>query len=391
VSHSNGVIADGSVRSGKTLAVALSFMLWANQCFDGMQFAMCGATARSLRRNVVTPLVPMLLAEGFSVKDNRGENKLTISKGGRRNFFYLFGGADEDCQDAIQGMTLAGVLFDEAVLLAESFVNQAVARCSVAGSKFWFTCNPDGPFHWFKKNWIDRAEQKGLLYLHFTMRDNPSLSDEVRRRYESLYTGVFRRRFVLGEWSAAQGAVYDMFDPKRHIVETLPRTFTRLCAAVDYGTANPTVFLLFGESDGVWYGIREYYYDGRAEGRSKTDVEYADDLEAFLDGTACEVIADPSAASFLAELRRRGIAARKANNAVVDGIRRVGNALESGRLKFCVGMEHTVREFYAYVWDEDAAERGEDRPVKQNDHAMDAVRYFVMGRFFVSERENRSR
>lgn len=375
----DGVIADGAIRSGKTLAMSLSFVFWAMSQFEGASFAMCGKTIGSFRRNVLFLLEHMLAARGYGMHDLRSQNVLVITHGERKNYFYLFGGKDERSQDLIQGITLAGVFFDEAALMPESFVNQATGRCSVEGSKFWFNCNPAGPQHWFKKNWIDVCGRRNLLRLHFTMEDNLSLSEAVRRRYETLYSGVFYRRYVLGEWVMAEGAVYDMFDEAVHVVPEEERVYSEYYVSVDYGTQNPTVFLLWGLSDGVWYGVREYYYSGRDEGRQMTDGQYADAMEAFLEGVRVQaVIVDPSAASFIAELRGRGYAVRKANNQVADGIRQVGRLLADGRLVLCQGCRETVREFRSYVWDAAAGNAGVDRPVKQNDHCMDAVRYFCM-------------
>lgn len=209
------------------------------------------------------------------------------------------------------------------------------------------------------------------------MEDNPALSPAIRKRYEGLYTGVFYQRYVLGQWVAAQGLIYDMFRPERHVVEDLPETEGSSYVSVDYGTQNPTVFLLWRQGrDSRWYCLREYYWSGRERMHQKTDGEYADDLERWLEGVRPRaVIVDPSAASFMALLRQRGYAVLGADNQVLSGIRRVGQLLQEGRLAFSKGCVHTCSEFRAYVWDEDS--QGQDRPVKENDHCMDALRYFV--------------
>lgn len=256
-------------------------------------------------------------------------------------------------------------------------------RCSVKGSKFWFNCNPDGPYHWFKVNWIDKCEQKNILYLHFTMDDNLSLDEEIKVRYRSMYIGVFFKRYILGLWAAAEGIIYDMFDEEKH-VRNIKDFFKLLIdgnryVSCDYGTQNATVFLLWNKGrDGKWYCTREYYYSGRDKGKQKTDSEYADDLIEWLDGTKIRaMIVDPSAASFIAELRKRGIKVLKANNDVLDGIRLVGMLLNLEMLVFSSTCTETIKEFASYIWDEKAMEHGEDKPVKQHDHSMDAVRYFV--------------
>ena len=376
----DGIIADGAIRSGKTVSMSLSFAIWAMDTFNGQNFAMCGKTIGSFRRNVLFWLKLMLQSRGYSITDHRADNLVVVRRNGKENYFYIFGGKDERSQDLIQGITLAGVFFDEVALMPESFVNQATGRCSVTGSKFFFNCNPDGPYHWFKVNWIDKATEKKLLYLHFTMDDNLSLSEEIKARYRSMYIGVFFKRYILGLWAAAEGIIYDMFDESRHV-----RDFFQLLingnryVSCDYGTQNATVFLLWNKGrDGVWYCIREYYYSGRDKGRQKTDSEYADDLEKWLDETKIRaVIVDPSAASFIAELRKRGYKVLKANNDVLDGIRLVGTMLNLEKIVFASSCTETIKEFASYIWDEKAVERGEDKPVKQFDHAADAVRYFV--------------
>lgn len=406
VHDKDGIIADGAIRSGKTVSMSLSFAMWAMSTFNGQNFAMCGKTIGSFRRNVLFWLKLMLKSRGYSVIDRRADNLIIIRKGDTENYFYIFGGKDERSQDLIQGITLAGVFFDEVALMPESFVNQATGRCSVEGSKFWFNCNPDGPYHWFKVNWIDkstgylgkeRVEQirkkaaeegkdpglKEILYLHFTMDDNLSLSEEIKARYRSMYIGVFFKRYILGLWAAAEGVIYDMFDPEKY-VKNIKEFFQILVngnryVSCDYGTQNATVFLLWNKGiDGKWYCIREYYYSGRDKGKQKTDAEYADDLKKWLDGTRIKaMIVDPSAASFIAELRKRGYKVIKANNDVLDGIRLVGMLLNLEMLIFSSSCTETIKEFASYIWDEKAAEHGEDKPVKQHDHGCDAVRYFV--------------
>ena len=374
----NGVIADGAVRSGKTVAMALGFMLWAMYRFSGQSFAICGKTLGSVERNILAVLRPMLLQRGWQLSETRSEHLLTVTRGSVTNRFYLFGGKDESSQDLIQGMTLAGAYFDEAALMPESFVSQATARCSVSGSKWWFNCNPAGPYHWFKKGWIDRADEKKLLHIHFTMGDNLSLSQEIRERYESMYTGVFYRRYILGEWCVAEGLVYPMFEPDCHVGEP-DGAVLRYFLSCDYGTHNPFALGLISVRDGErgqYYCLeREFYHDGRKRGQL-TDSQYADHLfELCGDIVPDYLIVDPSASSFITEMRRRGMKVIKANNDVAEGIRCVSSALSDGRLLIRPCCADTLREFACYSWDNTAAEHGEDRPLKQHDHAMDMLRY----------------
>lgn len=383
VNEKDGIIADGAIRSGKTVSMSLSFVMWAMSTFDGQNFAMCGKTIGSFRRNVLFWLKLMLRSRGYSITDHRADNLLVVRKNGKENYFYIFGGKDERSQDLIQGITLAGVFFDEVALMPESFANQATGRCSVKGSKFWFNCNPDGPYHWFKVNWIDKCKEKNILYLHFTMDDNLSLAEDIKKRYRSMYTGVFFKRYILGLWAVAEGIIYDMFAKEKHTKDI--KEFFRILingnryVSCDYGTQNATVFLLWNKGrDGKWYCIREYYYSGRDKAKQKTDSEYADDLKEWLEGIQIKaIIVDPSAASFIAELRKRGYKVLKAKNDVLDGIRLVGTLLNLEQLVFASSCKETIKEFASYVWDEKALERGEDKPTKQHDHCLDACRYFV--------------
>lgn len=383
VNEKDGIIADGAIRSGKTVSMSLSFIIWAMSSFNGQNFAMCGKTIGSFRRNVLFWLKLMLRSRGYSITDHRADNLLVVRKNGKENYFYIFGGKDERSQDLIQGITLAGVFFDEVALMPESFVNQATGRCSVKGSKFWFNCNPDGPYHWFKVNWIDKCKEKNILYLHFTMDDNLSLAEDIKKRYRSMYTGVFFKRYILGLWAVAEGIIYDMFSKEEHTKDI--KEFFRILingnryVSCDYGTQNATVFLLWNKGrDGKWYCIREYYYSGRDKAKQKTDSEYADDLKEWLEGIQIKaIIVDPSAASFIAELRKRGYKVLKAKNDVLDGIRLVGTLLNLEQLVFASSCKETIKEFASYVWDEKALERGEDKPTKQHDHCLDACRYFV--------------
>ena len=369
----DGILCDGAIRSGKTLSMVVGFFLWSMASFDRGTFAICGKTVGALRRNILGNLEEWL-GELVEIREHRSENKLVVKdKSGRENTYYLFGGRDDGSGKLIQGITLAGVLLDEAALMPRSFVEQACARCSVPGSKLWFNCNPEGPEHWLYKHWILKARQKNLLHLHFTMDDNPGLSDAIRRRYEALYRGVFYRRFILGQWCMAEGLVYD-FQPQLHVKEP-ERAGGRYYISVDYGTRNPFSAGLWQVAEGKAYRIREFYHSGRDTGRMMTDEEYCDELEKLAGNLPVEqVIIDPSAASLIAALRRRGrFSVRKAKNEVLPGIRWVATLLQSGRLLISPGCKDSIREFSLYRW-EDKGER--DSVVKENDHAMDDIRYF---------------
>ncbi len=369
------IVCDGAVRSGKTLAMGLSFFLWAMMCFDGRRFGVCGKTISSLRRNVLSEILPKMEGLGASWKEKRTENLVTVTFKGHRNQFYIFGGRDEGSASLIQGITFAGVLLDEVALMPRSFVEQACARCSVAGSRLWFNCNPAGPSHWFYRSWILEAEQRNCLRLHFTMEDNPSLTEAIRQRYQRLYTGVFHRRFILGEWAQAEGRVYDFFEPEM-VRPVPPGEFEKWYISCDYGTVNPTSMGLWGLQKGVWYRVKEFYFNSRQEMRQMTDEEYAAAL-ARLAGkrTITAVVADPSAASFIETLRRKGWTVKKAENDVLSGIRLTSDCLKAGKIVICDGCTDLLREMDEYVWDLSGG--AGDRVKKENDHAMDDMRYFV--------------
>lgn len=378
VNKAQGIIADGSIRSGKTLSMGLSFVFWAMETFDGQNFAMCGKTVGSFRRNVWSWLKFALLSLGYKINEKYTSNEISISFKGKTNHFYIFSGKDESSQNLIQGITLAGVLFDEVALMPESFVNQATGRCSVSGSKFWFNCNPESPEHWFKKNWIDKADEKQLLHLHFILEDNLSLGEEIIARYKSMYFGVFYKRFILGLWAIAEGAIYDMFDDDNIYTERNKDIAYRRYIGVDYGTTNPMVFLEVFDDGKNLYVEREYYFDSRVKGKQKTDAEYAKDFDDFCgDKKPDFVFIDPSAVSFRLELRNHGYRVREADNEVINGIRLVSSLFGSKRLLINKKCYNTISEHRSYIWDEKARVRGEEKPVKDKDHAVDALRYVV--------------
>lgn len=368
------IVCDGAVRSGKTLAMGLSFFLWAMSCFHGKKFGICGKTIASLRRNVLSEILPRLTELGARWQEKRSENLVTVSFRGRENQFYIFGGRDESSASLIQGITFAGVLLDEVALMPRSFVEQACARCSVAGSRIWFNCNPAGPNHWFYKTWIQEAAKRNCLRLHFTMEDNPSLTQQIRQRYQRMYTGVFYKRFVLGQWVQAEGRVYDFFTEEMTGVP--PENCDKWYISCDYGTVNPMSMGLWGRCRGIWYRVKEFYFDSRAQMRQMTDGEYAQALETLAgDRTITAVIVDPSAASFLELLRRRGWRVQKANNDVLSGIRLTSDCLKTGKIVIGPGCTDCLREMEEYVWD--LKDGSKDKVRKEHDHAMDDMRYFV--------------
>lgn len=369
----DGIICDGSIRSGKTVSMTVGFVLWAMCTFSGQTFAICGKTIESLRRNIIVHMNDWI-PKDIQITERRADNKLLISDGcGNENTFYMFGGRDESSYTLVQGITLAGALLDEVALMPRSFVEQVMGRCSVDGSKMWFNCNPEGPEHWFYKEWVMQAKKKNMVHIHFTMADNFSLTERIRSRYEAMFSGVFYRRYVLGEWCVAEGLVYDFFgDDQLTDDETEHGEYY---ISIDYGTLNP-----FSAGLWCWDGksatrINEYYYSGRDENRQKTDEEYYHDLEALVgDLPIRQVVIDPSAASFIACIRRHGrFKVRQAKNDVLPGIVATARLLKSGKMKIHRRCKDAIREFSLYRWDE---KQSTDKPIKENDHAMDEIRYF---------------
>lgn len=377
------IICDGSVRSGKTVSMILGFVHWAMRFFDGKNFGICGKTISSTERNIILPLLNMPdITDYYSLQYIRGENKrIIIRSGSHTNTFFIFGGKDESSYTLVQGITLSGVLFDEVALMPKSFVDQAVARTlSEPEARYWFNCNPESAEHWFYKEWICNTRQKKALHLHFTMQDNPILSPEQIADAERLYTGVFYNRYIKGLWCVAEGLIYPMFDKAVHVThhpELQPGGDYYI--SCDYGTLNPTsAGLWYLQPDGHAIRLREYYYDGRKTKPPRTDEEHYVALEQLAGDVADKVravIVDPSAASFIECIRRHGLfRVWQADNSVLNGIRDTSSLLQMQYLHICDNCTDIIREFSLYRWDESATE---DRPIKENDHAMDDMRYFV--------------
>ena len=367
------LICDGAIRSGKTSIMTLSFVDWAMREYSGQRFGICGKTVDSAVKNIVMPYIGTTYAkERYRIQWKRTDKTLIVTSGHRENVFEVFGGKDEASFMLIQGRTLAGVLIDEVALMPRSFVEQACARCSVTGSRLWFNCNPSSPQHWFYTEWIKKAQEKNAINLHFYLEDNPALSESIINRYKSMYTGVFYRRYILGEWCVAEGFVYDFGED--NITGEIPQN-GEYYISIDYGTLNPFAAALWCLVGGNATMIKEYYYSGRQKNVSKTDEEYCDAVEELAKGYNIKsVIVDPSAASFITALRKRKFHVMKANNEVLDGIRRTAVLLREGNIKIHRSCVNCIAEFGLYRWDEKATS---DTVIKENDHMMDSIRYFV--------------
>ncbi len=375
------VVADGSVRSGKTIAMVDGFLTWSLSMFRGENFILAGRSMGALKRNVLGPMFQILRAKGIEYHYNRSENFVLIGS----NTYWCFGANNEASQDVLQGLTAAGALGDEVALFPWSFVEQMIARCSVDGSKLWLNCNPEGPNHKVKTELIDKADEKHILHLHFVLEDNLTLSEKIKARYRRLFSGLWYKRYILGLWVLAEGVIYDMFDADRHTVTTeqLPQ-IERWFMAIDYGTTNPFVAHLLGIGrDDRLYIVHEWVWDSKAKQRQLTDKQYSGHLKDWVKGLGIgeieRIYPDPSAASFILQMYDdgwRGVT--PAQNAVQDGLRSVSNLLSLDRLKIHRSCKRLLSEIPDYCWDPKAQERGEDAPVKVNDHACDTMRYGVM-------------
>ena len=373
--HYDALICDGAIRSGKTSLMMLAYVDDAMRRFNGCRFGICGKTVDSAVKNIVMPYMALTYhrRKGYVLNWRRTDKLLIVQKGTRVNTFEIFGGKDEASFALIQGRTLAGVLIDEVVLQPRSFVEQALARCSVEGSRFWFNCNPSSPEHWFYKEWVLRPEAHNALRLHFALEDNPSLSDHIIARYKSMYAGVFFQRYILGEWVLAEGLVYQ-FDRERNLDND--EHAGAYYISVDYGIINPFSAHLWCVTGGVAYCIGEYYHDSRATNVQRTDEEHYAEIEALAGNREIEyIVIDPSASSMKETIYRHDrFACRNANNDVVGGIGSMSTLLAAGRLKYSEKCANNLREFGLYQWDSTS---GIDKPIKENDHAMDDNRYFV--------------
>ena len=371
----SALICDGAVRSGKTVSMTLAFIMWAMSHFDRTNFAICGKTVQSAERNI---LIPFQTIEGLPYHlDYKTSKRILIARcGDTENYFYLFGGKDERSYSLIQGITLAGVLFDEVALMPRSFVDQAIARTlTYPDKKLWFNCNPDSPSHWFYQEWILHPEAHNAVHLHFLMQDNPVMTQETIQAAESMFSGVFYDRYILGKWVVAEGLIYPDQANGQGIVESNPRDYVSYYVSCDYGTLNPCSMGLWGLYKGVWYRFAEYYHDGREHGQ-RTDEEHYAALEQLVGSRKINaVVIDPSAASVIACIRKHGkYLVRPARNDVLDGIRRTATAFHDGKIKVCDCCSGALTEFKSYRWDD---KKAEDKPIKENDHAMDDIRYFA--------------
>ena len=373
-------IWEGAVRSGKTIA---SIVRWLDYIESGPEgdLLMIGKTHRTLKRNILDILQDIVGEENYIY--NRGLGEVYIC--GRK--IYIAGANDARAEDKIRGMTLAGAYGDEVTIWPEGFFRMLLSRLSVKDAKLFVTTNPEGPYHWLKKDYLDRQDELDLKDFHFTLKDNLSLDGEYVKQLKREYTGVWYERYIKGKWVLAEGLVYPDFD-SNNITDNIPK-IRQEWVAIDYGITNDTVFLHIGlGEDNKLYVLHEYRWGEASTGTAKTDVQLRGELQEFIikyDIKPQWIFIDPSAKSFIVELYQhrhsfqqfKSVA--KANNDVLDGIRRVSSLVANNKLMIASALDDLKQEFNSYSWDSKAQERGEDKPLKEHDHGLDALRYLVNG------------
>ncbi|MBQ0969211.1 PBSX family phage terminase large subunit [Streptomyces sp. RK23] len=371
---------EGSIRSGKTVASLIRWLQFIASAPEDGELVMIGKTIRSVFSNLFTVLTDPKKVGPWAAHVHYVSNAPYATILGRR--VHVLGANDSKAEGKLRGITLAGAYLDEATLVSKEFFDQLVGRMSVEGAKLFTTTNPDNPAHWLMRDWLTNPNAP-LRRWHFTIEDNPGLNEQYKADIRAMYTGLYYRRFVLGEWVAAEGAVFDMWDPDVHVVDLMPRMHRWVGLGVDYGASNPTAGVLLGLGDDRrLYAVSEYRYDGRQQRRTQTQSETSEAIKVWLSDVPGYgrvrppfVAVDPSAASFKEQLHRDGLSPVPADNSVLDGIRLVSDLLARNKLfvhRSCRGL---ISEIPGYSWDDRAALLGEDKPLKVNDHSVDAIRY----------------
>jgi PBSX family phage terminase large subunit len=364
-------ICEGAISSGKTFICnhkAIQHISF-NYTNKGLIFFM-GRTLTTLQRNVLDPLS---LAYGSRFTYSLNQKKATLC--GVK--IQLEGCNDVTSESKIRGSTAEFIYGDELTLWNNAFLTRCMGSLRTPNACFLGTTNPDTPSNFVKVNFLDREEELGLRRIKFMMDDNPSLTKDYVEQIQKEYVGVFHDRFIKGLWVIASGLVYSNFDKETHVVNSIDRDYSEYIVSMDYGTYNPFCALLWGLCDGVWYCVKEYWHNGRLKNIQKTDEEYRSEIIKWLDGVKItKLICDPSASSFIACIRRDSkFTVLKAKNSKIDGIRDVLTCLSHGKIKINNCCNNVIREFGLYSWKDKNV--SEDEPVDDENHAMDALRYFV--------------
>lgn len=365
----------GAVRSGKTYSSLLKLIDIFKNGPQG-DIMIIGVSRESIQRNILGQLYTLM---GFPIPSSKtNETKLFNHR------VYFVGASDEGAVRKIQGATLAAAYVDEVACIPQPFFKMLLSRISVKGAQLLATCNPEGPAHWLKKEYIDRCRELDLAYWNFTLDDNPSLDPSFVENLKKEYTGSWYRRLILGEWALAQGVVYPDFDDLNKYKDDYPNP-NFYVAGIDYGTTNPTCCLVAGMSPKQWPQIhveKEYYYDGNVTGRQKSDSELADEIKDFLANYNLRAVyIDPAAASLKVELRNRGLPVQDAKNDVLFGIKTVNKFIANKNLVVHISCKNLLEQIQSYAWDPKAALVGIDKPIKINDHSCDSLRYLILSTF----------
>lgn len=371
-------LLSGSVRSGKTWISLVLWAFWVATMPKEKNYLMTAKSLTTLKRNVLDLLTELVGEKNFTFSIAQKQALLF----GRK--IYLEGANDARAESKIRGMTLQGAYCDELTLYGENFFTMMLSRLSEPNAKLFATTNPDTPMHWLNKKYIERGHELNMLLMTFLIDDNTFLDPNYVEELKKEYVGVFYDRFIRGLWVVAEGLVYPRFSKADNVTEDIPESGTYYIS-IDYGTLNPFSAGLWCVSDGKAVRIKEYYHSGRDTKRQLTDEEYHAELEKLIQYTDSEgvlqereidrVVIDPSAASFIACIRRHGkFRVKHAVNTVIDGIRNVTSMLNSKRLFIHSSCKDSIKEFKLYSWDDKAQE---DKVIKENDHAMDDIRYFV--------------
>ena len=375
----------GAIRSGKTLSSLLRWLLYVADAPRGGELLMIGRTRDSIARNALLPLQDRDLFGPFAKHVHYTAGSATARILDRT--VHVIGANDAKAEPKVRGVTGAGAYVDELTTLPEAFWTMLMGRMSVRGSKIFATTNPDSPAHWLKAKFLNRvgaADMTHWRHFHFVMDDNPSLPAEYKAQQKANYTGLWYRRFILGEWVAAEGAIYDMWDPDRHVLthDRLPKMTSYLALGCDWGTSNPTVGILLGlGEDKRLYAVDEWWCAKPRDGAAFTPGQQSESLRAWLDeapGRPQWTVVDPSAAAFRNQLTFDGLTTMPADNDVSYGLATVATLLGDGTLRISDRCANLIREIPGYSWDPKATEKGEDKPVKVDDHACDALRYAVV-------------
>ena len=358
-------ILDGSVRSGKTVITFILWGLWVATMPIDKTYLMTARTLTTLKRNCLEPMVQFFGAENFQYSISSKQGRLF----GRNVQFE--GANDAQAEAKIRGLTLQGAYVDEITLVPEDYFTMLLSRLSEKDAKLFGSTNPDSPSHWLKKKYIDRADELSIYYDTYVIDDNTFLDPEYIKSIKNEYVGVFYDRFILGKWVIAEGLVYEFGE--ENITDEIPVT-GEYYVSCDYGTMNPFSCGLWCVNGDKAVRIKEYYYNGRETNAQHTDEEYVDDVERLIEGyNVRKIIVDPSAASFIAALKKRNHNVLRANNDVMDGIRTVARFLKKGNIKIHRSCKDAINEFGLYSWNDKSVE---DAVIKENDHAMDDIRYF---------------